>query len=103
VRFGAFPLAPLAFPSLVVGSVNDPYMSPEDLAQTAASWGIDLVNLGPAGHINIAAGFGRWPEGYDLLARLKTGAGSETPATRSRIRGLPAARGAHLQGDVSAL
>ncbi|KNY33831.1 MULTISPECIES: alpha/beta hydrolase [unclassified Agrobacterium] len=103
VRFGVFPLAPLAFPSLVVGSVNDPYMSPEELAHTAASWGSDLVNLGPAGHINIAAGFGRWPEGYDLLARLKAGAGSQSPTARSRIRGLPVVRGAHLQGDASAL
>ncbi|WP_332304274.1 alpha/beta hydrolase [Rhizobium sp. GR12] len=102
VRFGAFPQAPLAFPSLVVGSMNDPYMNPEELTRTAAGWGSDLVNLGSVGHINIAAGFGRWPEGYALFERLKTAGASEKAATRSRIRGLPAIHGAHL-GDAGAL
>lgn len=101
VRFGAFPQAPLAFPSLVVGSMNDPYMSPEELASTAADWGSDLVNLGAVGHINIAAGFGRWPEGYALFERLKTA--SDISTTRSRKRGLPALHGALLQGDAGAL
>lgn len=100
VRFGAFPQAPLAFPSLVVGSMNDPYMNPEELARTAADWGSDLVNLGPAGHINIAAGFGRWPEGYALFARLK--AASEITVTRARKRGLPALHTPLLHGDASA-
>ncbi|MBO0130306.1 alpha/beta hydrolase [Agrobacterium burrii] len=103
VRFGAFPQAPLAFPSLVVGSTNDPYMNPEELARTAADWGSDLVNLGSAGHINIAAGFGRWPEGYALFARLKSAAGSEWTATRSRKRGLSALHGALVQGDAGGL
>ncbi|KJF72991.1 alpha/beta hydrolase [Agrobacterium arsenijevicii] len=100
VRFGAYPQAPLAFPSLVVGSMNDPYMNPEELACTAGNWGSDLVNLGAVGHINIAAGFGRWPEGYALFERLKEA--SETTVTRSRMRGLPAIHGAHLQGDAGA-
>ncbi|MDH7802153.1 MULTISPECIES: alpha/beta hydrolase [unclassified Rhizobium] len=100
VRFGAYPQAPLAFTSLVVGSMNDPYMNPEELACTAGNWGSDLVNLGSVGHINIAAGFGRWPEGYALFERLKEA--SETTATRSRMRGLPAIHGAHLQGDAGA-
>lgn len=98
VRFGAFPLQPLAFPSLVVGSMNDPYMNPEELGQAAASWGSDLVNLGSVGHINIAAGFGRWPGGYALFDRLK--ATAENSTTGSRLRGLPAIHGAPLQGDA---
>jgi predicted alpha/beta hydrolase family esterase len=102
VRFGAFPQASLAFPSLVVGSTNDPYMNPEELVRTAAAWGSDLVNLGSVGHINIAAGFGRWPEGYALFERLKAATASETTATRSRMRGSPAIHGAHLQGDAGA-
>ncbi|MFK3780486.1 alpha/beta hydrolase [Agrobacterium sp. NPDC089420] len=103
VRFGAFPRAPLAFPSLVVGSMNDPYMTPEELAATAASWGSDLVNLGSVGHINIASGFGPWPEGYALLARLRAAAGSALVQTRTRMRGLPVVRGVSLQGDAGAL
>ena len=101
VRFGAFPHQPLAFPSLVVGSMNDPYMNPEELAQTATSWGSDLVNLGSVGHINIAAGFGRWPGGYALFDRLKSTA--EKTATGSRLHGLPRIHGAHLQSDASVL
>ena len=103
VRFGAFPRQTLAFPSLVVGSTNDPYMSPEELEQTAASWGSDLVNLGATGHINIAAGFGRWPEGYALLMRLKAATGSELAPGRSGMRGLPPVQGAHLLGDAGTL
>ena len=101
VRFGAFPQQSLAFPSLVVGSMNDPYMNPEELAQTATSWGSDLVNLGSVGHINIAAGFGRWPGGYALFDRLKSTA--EKTATGSRLHGLPRIHGAHLQSDASVL
>ena len=101
VRFGAFPQQPLAFPSLVVGSMNDPYMNPEELVHTATSWGSDLVNLGPVGHINIAAGFGRWPQGYALFDRLKSTA--EKTATGSRLHGLPGIHAVHLQGDASVL
>lgn len=101
VRFGAFPRQPLAFPSLVVGSMNDPYMNPEELARTAPSWGSDLVNLGAVGHINIAAGFGRWPGGYALFDRLK--ATTEKTNTGSRLHGLPAIQGVHLQSDAGVL
>ena len=51
-------------------------------ALLAADWGSDLVNLGPVGHINIAAGFGRWSEGYALFARLKA-----RPKSRQSDRG----------------
>ncbi|WP_333820573.1 alpha/beta hydrolase [Ohtaekwangia sp.] len=32
--------------------------------------GSELVSVGPAGHINVAAGFGNWPQGIELLKRL---------------------------------
>ncbi|MCW5710733.1 alpha/beta fold hydrolase [Shinella sp.] len=72
VRFGAMPARRLPFPSLVVGSLDDPYMPVERLRQTARAWGSDLVDIGHAGHINIASGFGRWTAGYDFLDLLKT-------------------------------
>ena len=81
--------------------MNDPYMNPEELARTAANWGSDLVNLGSVGHINIAAGFGRWPQGYALFDRLKSTA--EKTASGSRLHGLPGIHAAHLQGDASVL
>lgn len=71
VRFGAMPAKRLPFPSLVVGSLNDPYMPVDRLRQNAKAWGSDLVDIGNAGHINIASGFGRWTAGYDFLELLK--------------------------------
>ena len=53
VRFGAMPAKRLPFPSLVVGSLNDPYMPVDRLRQSARAWGSDLVDIGNAGHINI--------------------------------------------------
>lgn len=71
VRFGAMPNMHLPFPSLVVGSLNDPYMPLDRLRRTAHAWGSGLVDIGAAGHINVASGFGRWTAGYDFLEILK--------------------------------
>ena len=40
------------------------------LRYVSTRWGSRLVDLGYAGHINIASGFGRWSHGYDLLRVL---------------------------------
>lgn len=70
VSFGVKPLQTLPFPSLVIGSLNDPYMDASDLSRHVEGWGSQLVNLGAVGHINIASGFGRWEEGYAFADRL---------------------------------
>ncbi len=70
VDFGRMPEQPLPFSSLVVGSLNDPYMPFDRLRHYSTRWGSRLVDLGHAGHINIASGFGRWSHGYDLLRVL---------------------------------
>ena len=70
VDFGMEPLDRLPFPSLVVGSLNDPYMDLPQLERHAKSWGSELTTIGFAGHINIASGFGRWLQGYDFFERL---------------------------------
>ena len=70
VSFGVKPLQTLPFPSLVIGSLNDPYMDVTDLSRHVEGWGSQLVNLGAVGHINIASGFGRWEEGYAFADRL---------------------------------
>lgn len=85
IKFGAMPARPLPFPSLIVGSLNDPYMPAERLRRAACAWGSDLVDIGHAGHINIASGFDRWTAGYDFLDLLKTragGAGFGRPPSR---------------------
>jgi predicted alpha/beta hydrolase family esterase len=72
VGFGPIPLGPLPFPSIVVASSDDRYVAPERARQYAEAWGSRLVLLQAAGHINVAAGFGPWPEGYALLDSLRT-------------------------------
>ena len=39
----------------------------------AKAWGAELVDIGNAGHINTASGYGEWPEGERLLQRLQAG------------------------------
>lgn len=68
--FAPVPLARLPFPSIVVASSSDFYVSLERATQFADEWGSDLVNIGDAGHINVAAGYGAWPDGLNLLKRL---------------------------------
>ena len=69
-NFAPIPLRKLPFPSIVVSSSDDPYLSPERAAHFAACWGSRLVDTGAAGHVNTDAGFGPWPEGLALLAEL---------------------------------
>jgi len=71
VSFGTMPTEALPFPSMTVGSLNDIYMSLDRLSMFGRLWNSDVRNIGLAGHINIASGFGRWPSGYGFLEMLK--------------------------------
>lgn len=64
------PRTPLPFPALVVASRNDPLGSFERVAELAGKWGASLRDGGAIGHLNPPAGFGRWPEATDLIARM---------------------------------
>jgi uncharacterized protein len=68
--FTPVPLNVLPFPSILVTSVDDQYVTLDRAALFAASWGSDLANVGKAGHINIAAGYGPWPAGLEYLRKL---------------------------------
>lgn len=68
--FTPVPLIKLPFPSIVVASTNDYYVTLERAKQFAAAWGSELVNIGDAGHINVASGFGGWNEGMEILKQL---------------------------------
>jgi predicted alpha/beta hydrolase family esterase len=68
--FGPMPLEPLPFPSTVVASRNDPFVSFPEAARCAVGWGSRFVDLGDAGHINVASGLGDWPEGRAILDEL---------------------------------
>lgn len=68
--FDPMPLARLPFPSTVVASRTDPYVRFGRAADFANAWGSEFVDLGDAGHINVASGYGAWPEALALLRRL---------------------------------
>jgi uncharacterized protein len=60
----------LPFRAVVVTGTNDPYMTIDRARFLARAWGAGLVNAGPCGHINVAAGFGPWPAGEKILDEL---------------------------------
>lgn len=65
--FAPMPAARLPFPSKVVFSQNDEWATPARARQFAEAWGGELVDIGEAGHINAASGYGEWPAGLALL------------------------------------
>jgi uncharacterized protein len=58
----------LPFPALLIASRDDPYSSYEESEALAATLGIDLVDAGLSGHLNIDSGHGPWPEGLMRFA-----------------------------------
>lgn len=62
-RFGPLPRGRFGVPSLVVASRNDPWLDFEQAQHLAQGWDAELIDLGHAGHINCASGFGPWPQG----------------------------------------
>jgi predicted alpha/beta hydrolase family esterase len=73
--FTPTPLAPLSCPSVLLASADDPYCRVERARHFAAAWGADLVEIGPAGHVNAESGHGPRPDGAlrfgHFLARLE--------------------------------
>ncbi|GAB3440995.1 alpha/beta hydrolase [Insolitispirillum peregrinum] len=70
--FAPIPLHTLPIPSVVVASQTDPYCSFARARQFAGQWGSDLIDLGDAGHINVAAGYGPWPLAQTLCETWHT-------------------------------
>ena len=63
-------MQPLPFPSLLLGSHNDPYCSLARAKAFADAWGSEWKDCGHAGHINAESKLGDWPEGRLLLESL---------------------------------
>ena len=68
--FAPVPLVHLGFPSIVVASRTDDYVSFERARVFADAWGSTLSDAGDAGHINTDAGYGEWPAGELMLRGL---------------------------------
>jgi predicted alpha/beta hydrolase family esterase len=69
-NFAPAPRVFLPFPTILVGSENDPYCSLRHANKLARRWGARFVNAGPFGHINAASGIDDWPYGLYLLRGL---------------------------------
>lgn len=79
----------LPFPSVLLGSQDDPYCSFARAQAFASAWGSRFIDYGQSGHINADSGLGDWPQGHALLMQL---AGSDAdppqaPATRQHKEG----------------
>jgi uncharacterized protein len=68
--FTPIPLEKLPFKSIVVASSNDIWVSQERAHFFANAWGSDYINIGEAGHINVAGGYGEWSFGLELLKQF---------------------------------
>jgi predicted alpha/beta hydrolase family esterase len=71
ITAGAVPEGRLPFPSFLVASRNDPWMTFESARHWSWRWGSRLVDAGVAGHINPESGYGPWPGGLHVLRRLQ--------------------------------
>ncbi|WOE31618.1 MULTISPECIES: alpha/beta hydrolase [unclassified Acinetobacter] len=58
-------------PATFIMSENDPWLNFNDALDLASSWQLTPVNLGCVGHINVASGFGPFPEIFDFLISEK--------------------------------
>lgn len=69
--FSPIPTGHLPFPSTVIASTEDPYISFDRVRNLAAAWGSRFVSLGARGHISVSDGFGPWPDGTEYIAELQ--------------------------------
>ncbi len=91
-RFAPIPERPLGVPAMVAASRNDPWMSFSRAAGLARAWQADLTDMGFAGHVNVASGFGPWPGGRALRDELLGRIASARPGVRpdrNNLRTLP--------------
>jgi uncharacterized protein len=70
-RFSFVARGRLPFPSTLVMSSNDPYVSFARGSRFASDWGSELIDAGEMGHINATSGLESWQWGQRLLDRLK--------------------------------
>jgi predicted alpha/beta hydrolase family esterase len=65
------PEEPLGFPAVIVASTNDPHMRLAKAAFWANFWSCEFVNVGRAGGIDPASGYGPWEAGLTIFDDLR--------------------------------
>ncbi|WP_298195018.1 alpha/beta hydrolase [Novosphingobium sp.] len=88
-RFAPVPESALPFPSVLVASRNDPYLTMGQARRLARRWGARLADAGEAGHINAASELGDWAFGRLLLNTVLP---EPLPVVQETPRAQPAAR-----------
>lgn len=68
--FSLMPTSKLSFPSIVVASENDEFVSIDRAKHFSEHWGSDFINIGYKGHINSASNLKYWQEGQTILEKL---------------------------------
>jgi hypothetical protein len=69
-NFAPIPLSQFNYPSIVITSSDDPYVSVERAQFLAEKWGSLFINVGPKGHINSESQLELWEEGQQILKSL---------------------------------
>ncbi|RLZ10968.1 alpha/beta hydrolase [Acinetobacter sp. 2JN-4] len=54
-------------PTTLLISENDPWLNYVDALELAQAWQLTPINLGPVGHVNVASGYGPFPEIFNYL------------------------------------
>lgn len=101
--FAPMPLSPLPFPTILVASADDPYLSLERARLFAEAWGSRLVEVGALGHLNSASGLGAWPEGRRLLEELLALPDPEPAAPTEPIASTEHAKAAEASAPADAV
>jgi predicted alpha/beta hydrolase family esterase len=60
----------LPFPSILVASTDDPYLTIDRARALSSAWGSRLHVAGSLGHIGSASKLGHWPDGRRLLNEI---------------------------------
>lgn len=70
IGFDPIPLSKIDFKTILIASTNDEWISIERAEFFAKKWGSEIINIGDAGHINAASGYGEWKEGLRILKSI---------------------------------
>jgi predicted alpha/beta hydrolase family esterase len=81
--FAPIPTQRMPFPTWVVAGTNDPYCSHDRARALATAWGARFLSAGAAGHLNVASGHGRWPQGEHLLQQVVAAQTTRWPERRA--------------------
>jgi uncharacterized protein len=65
------PRLPLPYPSVLVASQTDPWLSFGNAAIWAGHWASRFIDHGNVAHINVDSGHGPWPDGLAIFRELE--------------------------------